>query len=276
MRNHYIYWVWLIFVLFLTQTVSADTIAWWRFEEGSDGDVVTTIKDWGENGSSEGSLSGGSPEGDPVYVSTEHSLDVNGLPDQIALKMDGVDDYIPDIPFVSLDFTSTFTVECIIRWDGIMENPPEGRREISMILQQQDGLGTGRSLLYIQEDSLTLASYLGGAATVLEGVEVPANQWMYAGFTYDDGIITLWMDLDLTDGIDPASYTITNFLDYEDNDAPMIIGRHKNLIDNFHGQISELRITDSGINFDGPLPENPPEDHLQVSPAASAQNWFIY
>ncbi len=265
----------VIFAIFSTPAYS-DTLAWWRFEEGSDGQVLTgEIKDWGEDGLSEGQLTGGSPHGDPIYGLTDHNLDVNGLSDQLALQFDGIDDFIDQIPAVGFNMFSTFSVEAIINWGGIMENPPEGDRGVNMILQQSDGEQTGRSWLFIQESDLTLRSYIGGAGTIMEGMEVPANQWIYVGVTYDDGFVVLWMDTDLSDGIQPETNTFTGFQDFEDNEAPLIIGMHKNLADHFYGKISELRITDSGLG-EGPLPENPPADHLQVSPAASIHEWDLY
>ena len=268
----------LLVCCFAVALVSAETIAWWRFEEGAPGEVVATVHDWAPDGTSEGDLSGGDPSGDPVYASTDHSLDVNGLADRVALQMDGVDDYIPNIPFVTLTWESRFTIECIFNWAGAVETPAEGFRAVDMILQQSDGLGTGRSLLYIitNEDDETvipsLASYLGGATTNIVDVEVPSNQWVYAGATYDDGGYTLWLDTDLSDGIQPDSNFAENFLDFEDNDAPVIIGRHKNLVDYFHGMISELRVTDSGYGPDW----GPPEDHFQVAPAANVGDWMMF
>lgn len=256
-----------------------ETFAWWRFEEGSPGVEVTEVKDFGEDGASDGPRSGGNPMGGVLYGATSHGMDINGLPDRVALNMDGFDDYIPDLPFTTITIFDTFTVEAIVLWRGIVDPPPPDKRNISMILQQQDADGVGRSLLYIIEDSEppTIASFLGGGSSSIEEAEVPADQWMYVGFTYVDGFLTLWMDTDITDGIDPAENYQTNFMDYEDNSAPMIIGRHKSLIDNFHGMISELRITDSGYG-DGPEPENPPNDHMTATPAADTDvgNWSVY
>lgn len=257
------------------RSAGAETFGWWRFEEGEPGAEVTTLRDWGEDGQSEGTRSGGDVMGAPVYIETTHGVDIGGLPDRIALDMDGFDDYVPNMPAIEFDLFATFTVEAVIYWRGIPENPPEGRRATSMIIQQSDGEATGRSWLFIQEDDLTLRSFIGGATTMLEGVEVPAQQWIYVGFTYDDGFVTLWMDTDLSDGIDPASNTATDFHDFEDNSAPLIIGRHKSLIDNFHGMISELRITDSGFG-EGPLPENPPDNHFTATPAAFVNEWAVY
>ncbi len=264
---------------FSLSLASADTIVWWRFEEGTAGEVVTTVQDWASDGISEGSLSGGDPSGDPVYALTDHALDVNGLTDNVALQMDGFDDYIPNIPFVTLTLENTFTMECIINWAGAMETPAEGFRATDMILQQSDGIGTGRSLLYIQTNELdeaaipTFASYLGGATTDIPDVEVPSNQWIYVGLTYDNGILTLWMDTDLSDGVQPDANIGENFIDFEDNDAPLILGRHKSLVDYFHGQISEFRVTDSGLAPDG---MSPPPDHLQVSQKVAVQEWPLH
>ncbi len=259
---------------------SADSITWWRFEEGSAGDVVSTVQDWAPDGISEGSLSGGDPSGDPVYTLTGHSLDVNGLADSVAIQMDGFDDYIPNIPFITLTAESTFTMECILNWAGPMETHAEGFRATDMILQQGDGIGTGRSLLYVsttsevdETETPIFASYLGGVTTNIPDVEFPSNQWIYVGLTYDDGILTLWMDTDLSDGIQPDSNIGENFVDFEDNDAPLILGRHKSMIDYFHGQISEFRITDSGLGADG---MSPPADHLQVSLKVGVQEWSLY
>jgi len=40
-------------------SIQAETLAWWRFEEGIDGAVVTSVKDFGEDGQSDGDRSGG-------------------------------------------------------------------------------------------------------------------------------------------------------------------------------------------------------------------------
>jgi len=210
-------------------------------------------------------------------MSTNNNLNVNGLPDLLAIDMDGVDDYIPNMPEITFDLFSTFTVEAILNWNGIPEDAPQERldRDISMIIQQSDGENTGRSWLFINETAQTLGSFIGGSGTTLEDVVVPANQWIYTGLTYNDGIVVLWLDTDLSDDIQPAMHTVTNFLDFEDNSAPLIIGRHKTLPDNFHGQISELRVTDSGLG-EGPLLENPPNDHLEVSQSAKVVDWNLF
>ncbi len=269
-----------LFLAIFTGTiiVQAETLAWWRFEEGTAGEVVSSVKDFGEDGQSEGSRSGGDVMGEPTYISTDHNLDVNGIPDLLALNMDGVDDYIPNMPEITFDLFSFFTVEAIVYWRGLPEDVPQERidRGISMILQQSDSDdSTGRSWLFINETDSTLRSFIGGSSTIIEGVEVPANQWIYTGLTYNDGLVVLWLDTDLTDGIQPTSNSFTNPIDFEDNSAPLIIGRHKSLPDNFHGMISELRVTDSGLG-DGPLLDNPPNDHLQVSQSAPVSDWTLF
>lgn len=274
----------IIVSMIMVPSTFADSFAWWRFGEGTPGSPVSSVKDFGNDGSSDGPSTGGNPMGGVIYGTPDHGMDIDGLPDRVALDMDGFDDYITGIPFTALTLFDTFTIEAIVNWKGIVDPAPEGKRNISMILQQQDAGGTGRSLLYIQEvapdtpDSFsTVASFLGGGTSVIDFEEVPSNQWIYVAVTYADGFVTLWLDTDITDGITPGDTYVTSFLDYEDNDAPMIIGRHKSLIDNFHGMISELRITDSGYG-EGPNPENPPNDHFTATPAANTkvEHWSLY
>ena len=79
-QNKHTFLLFLVIIGLLLPSVPvafSETLAWWRFEDGTDGAELTSVKDFGSDGVSEGSRSGGNPQGSPTYIATNHSLDIN-------------------------------------------------------------------------------------------------------------------------------------------------------------------------------------------------------
>ncbi len=257
----------------LGERAEFEALAWWRFEEGSAGDTASTIRDYGADGPSEGEF-GGQAQNNPVYVSVDEDLQtISGLENHLALQFNGLDQEITGIDALPVGPGSVFTVEAIIRWAG-----PTGNTNV--LLQQEDGIGIGRSWLTVQDSGL-MQAYIGGTATQVGGTAVPIDEWVYVGVTYDKGVLVTWMDNDLSDGIDPGTYSNFNLVEMETNDGGLIIGNHKSFTDFFNGEIAELRITTAGLKNVSP---EMLEDRLSLigedaeasEPAAETYAWWRF
>lgn len=248
---------------------NADTIAWWRFEEGApDQNATGSIQDYGSDGQSSGAFAG-NVFGEPFFNEVDETRFINPgkLEDTVALEFDGLDDEFFAAEPVGVSASSVFTVEAIIKWFG-----PDGKNHA--IMQQDDGIGTGRTWLFINNSDSTLRSFIGGDSTIVADPLVPIDQWIYAAVTYNEGAVAVWMDPDLSDGIQPETAWAVSEYDMEENDGLLIIGNHKAQNNLFFGEISEIRITRSG--FGGFVQQaQPPANTFTIGDAVPVSDWAI-
>lgn len=239
MKRFRLFFLVIVFAFSVCLSSTAETLAWWRFEEGTVGNPAESVRDWGADGNSMGNFPG-VIVGAPIYESAGDYNLVNGLANNVGLDFNGFDDYVADIPGFPITAADTFTCEAIVKWYGLLGTA------VNHIFQQADSSGTGRTILSIDTNN-KLQTYIGGSAFTIEDVDIPIDEWIYMGVTYDAGVLALWLDIDLSDGIQPKSYFNVTERNFEDNDGGFFIGTHKSLANNFFGVISEIRVTDAGI-----------------------------
>ena len=144
------------------------------------------------------------------------------------VDFDGADDYVV-IPSVINPISDTFTAAA---WFNVTDHPTT-----RIILQQQDGTGTGRNWLYLR-DSGNIASFLGGSR--LTGSPVSTGEWHHAAVTYDGTTLSLYLDGNPENSDDRAM---------EASDGVMLLGIHKSLSEDFFiGSIDEVAIFDRALS----------------------------
>ena len=115
----------------------------------------------------------------------------NGLPVWTAgckrsgcLTFDGVDDYITT-SFSLNPSTSNFTASVWVYLNAAAAS--------KSIIQQLNGVGTGRTWLGINSGSLQFGSFLGGTDT-LTGTVPNAGQWYHLAITNSSGTLTIYLN----------------------------------------------------------------------------------
>ncbi|MFH1718675.1 MAG: LamG domain-containing protein, partial [Planctomycetota bacterium] len=200
--------------LMLTSVAEAELVGWWQFEEGSG----TTALD-----------SSGYDNHGQLFDNVQWADGKIGL----AMQFDGASGHI-EVPFsesLRLLNQGDFT---ICAWCLLNTVPPSTNR---MVVQQGDGNGTGRTLLFIANTN-EIRSYAGGATTG-SGVGVVAGEWIHTAV-----IVT---EMGATDSIqlyaDGAAIGAANTtLGMENSEGAYFIGSHKNLNNVWDGLLDDVRI----------------------------------
>jgi len=198
----------------LTSVAEAELVGWWQFEEGSG----TTALD-----------SSGYDNHGTLFDNLQWTDGKIGL----AMQFDGAAGHI-EVPFsdsLRLLNQSDFT---ICAWCMLNTVPPSQNR---MVMQQGDGNGTGRSLLYIGNTN-EIRSYAGGATTA-SGVGAIAGEWIHAAVVVTELGATDSIQL-YADGVAAGAANTT--LGMENSEGAYFIGSHKNLNNVWDGLLDDVRI----------------------------------
>jgi len=204
----------LIACLMLTSAAEAELVGWWQFEEGS-GTTVLDSSGYDNNGT--------------LFDNVQWADGKTGL----AMQFDGTSGHI-EVPFsenLRLLNQSDFT---ICAWCMLNTVPPSTNR---MVMQQGDGNGTGRSLLYIGNTN-EIRSYAGGATTA-SGVGAVAGEWIHAAVVVTEMGATDSIQLH-ADGVAVGAANTT--LGMEDCEGAYFIGSHKNLNNVWDGLLDDVRV----------------------------------
>ncbi|MEM7030752.1 MAG: LamG-like jellyroll fold domain-containing protein, partial [Chloroflexota bacterium] len=160
----------------------------------------------------------------------------SGIPgrDNQALRFDGVNDYV-EFP-LPLDATANqFTAAAWFKVNNLNSE--------RVILQQEDGTGTGRTWLRVLTDG-QLQSFIGGSA-LNSGTDdlITPGQWHHAAVTTDGTNLSIYLD-----GALAAQTTRT----VEAADGDLLIGAPKSLNNAFFaGLIDEVVVQRGGLNESG-------------------------
>jgi len=148
----------------------------------------------------------------------------------VALRFDfTADDYVDTT--VTLDpTTSSFTIEVLTFLTAL----PADVGTHLIAVQQTDGTGLGRSLVYVSLATGRWSSYLGGADRD-SGIAAVKFQWQHVFFVWDLNNSTWKFVINDVDG---GSGTLTP----EFADGNWLIGKHKSLAYYYKGLISYVRI----------------------------------
>ncbi len=204
----------LIAGMMMTSVAEAELVGWWQFEEGGG----TTVLD-----------SSGNNNNGTLFDNVQWADGKIGL----AMQFDGTSGHI-EVPFSESlrilnqgDFT-------ICAWCLLNNVPPSTNR---MVVQQGDGNGTGRSLLFVASTN-EIRSFAGGATTA-SGIGVVDGEWIHTAV-----IVT---EMGATDSIqlyaDGAAIGAANrTLGMEDSEGAYFIGSHKNLNNVWDGLLDDVRI----------------------------------
>ena len=145
-----------------------------------------------------------------------------------ALDFGGTNEYVV-IPSVIDPASDTFTATA---WFILADDATT-----RIILQQEDGTGTGRGWLYVTEDG-NLGSFLGGSGLI--GAPITTGQWYHAAVTYDGATLRLYLDGNPDTGDVRAM---------EPSDGDILLGIHKSLSEDFFfGGIDEVAIFDRTLS----------------------------
>ncbi|MBV6627277.1 MAG: DUF4114 domain-containing protein [Rivularia sp. (in: Bacteria)] len=140
-----------------------------------------------------------------------------------AVSLDGVDDYV-ELPYtINPGSGNPFTVETWFKLNST---------GTSIVLQQKNGTGTGRSWLFYHNDSETLGTFLGGSNLFTQNT-VSKGVWHHAAVVYDGTTLYLYLD-----GKQEAS----NVRSLESSDGDFIVGNSKDFSSPWEGEVDELRI----------------------------------
>ncbi|MDT8301829.1 MAG: LamG domain-containing protein [Sedimentisphaerales bacterium] len=217
----------LLFVLLPISNAQADTVGWWRFNEGS-GDTVTDSSGNGHNGTLLGS---------PEWVAGPDGF--GGALSFGPEKCIGVDCGI----FDPTNGTGQFTIALWAFWDGtgtfqhfITKSAGWGA---DTMMFQVELWGAHTSAQYTDRVGI---SYQGAGS--VEFSVLPKNEWVHLAFTFDGTDLTLYLN-----GVDeegPKPFSIG-----PDVDAQLEIGYNSNRPElserTFHGYLDEVRIYDKPL-----------------------------
>jgi len=143
----------------------------------------------------------------------------------------------------SLDIIDAFTICMKAKWTTL----PSVNVVDQILISQQDGAGTGRSILFGRKTDDNICSYLSGA-DFSSGVTIVAGEWYDIVLVYDGADLIFYINGDLkaqnTQAIDEGATG-----DY-------VLGIHKSLVDQpLDGVIDEVRIYDRALSADEVLDE---------------------
>lgn len=144
-----------------------------------------------------------------------------------SLDFDGSSDYVKTNTGVDLASTNW----SLTTWF----NPDATTGADRSIFSQQDGTGTGRTLVYIDSATGKIATNIGGGVDVY-GSALSTATWYHVVAVYDDtaGTIKIYLDSSDLGG---------NSRSFEDSTGDLVIGIHKALVLNpFNGRIDETKI----------------------------------
>jgi len=228
-----------------TRSVRADTVAHWRFEEGSPNTVATgadSVLD------SSGNNLHGTPSGGPIYRSVSNPGSTLGL------EFDGVDDFvmIADDPLFQL--TGSLTLEAYIRIDSyaksgeiVWRGDDRGARDPYRLKFHGDGNSDPS-----QRRTVRFAISDGSTDVGINSPALPLGQMLHVAGTLDDatGQMRLFVDGDM------VAETITArrpFGALDPGRRPRVVIGTINQTggDFFDGIIDEVRISDVAL----PIPE---------------------
>ena len=220
----------IILVVLLGNVTSANTIGYWRFEEGTAGGTA-----FGAGSILDNSAFGnhGTPVGDPAYTSSVAVATIprTGAGNLLSLDFDGNGDAVLIPTDAALDSADPFTVEFWV-------NSSDATSGQKLLVDKSHGFGDTLGWFF-QTDGIGRVAFGLGSAGSFRGVGTTDNifdgQWHHVAGTYDGNTIELFVD-----GVSQDTETVGVFTN---NDRDIRIGSARNNGRFFTGQIDELRIS---------------------------------
>ena len=209
------------------------TVAHWRFDGGAVGSAATG------GGSLVDAVGGfrGTPFGGPVYRS------VDG---RTGLEFDGVDDriFVPDHP--SFAMTGSFTLEAVIRYDGIS---PGSEYQNQIVFRGDDRGGLDPYSLSVSMGErlfLLVGDSAGNYVRVVAPDLLPKGKWLHVAGTFDAPSSTLRLYVDGKE-VAAAATNVRPLAALDPATQPGVgIGhvQSENYKQYFDGMIAEVRVSD--------------------------------
>ncbi len=224
----------ILLLLAFCVELPAQTIGYWRFEEGASGSTATTA---GSILDSAAALNPGNPNGSPTYSSdvAESSLS-NGLTNGSSLQFDGINDFVLVPTDSALNAATEFTVEFWMRSNDL-------KNDLALLVDKSHGFGdiTG---WFFQSNSSGLVGFGAGSGSSFPSVSSLDNlfddQWHHLAGTYDGNDLEFWVD-----GVLQGTNSIGS---YNTNTRDIRFGNARNGGRFFSGSLDEVRISNRALN----------------------------
>ncbi len=221
----------IITLIFLANASNADTIGYWRFEEGSAGNTAS-----GADSILDTAFANhGTPSGDPVYSSSVPvgSIPLTGDSNGLSLDFDGVGDTVLIGTDAALNSADPFTAE-------FWMNSSDASSGQKLLVDKSHGFGDNTGWFF-QTDGVGVLGFGLGNGGAFNGVGGPTNlfdgSWHHIAGTYDGATIEMFVD-GVSQGTAAAGV-------YNSNTRDIRIGSARNNGRHFNGQIDELRISNT-------------------------------
>ncbi|WP_299004148.1 LamG-like jellyroll fold domain-containing protein [uncultured Shewanella sp.] len=187
---------------------------------------------------------------EPVAASLDSSISTGAA---LGLMFNGNNQYGVISTNGAFDPTQSFTVETWFKTDSLANK--------QHIVQQQDGSGTGRTIIGIRTSG-QVYSYLGGS-NLNSSVNIQAGDWHHVAVSFDSASRQLSM---LLDGVEVATRTVdsNNKRGMEFSDGDLVLGANKKLSGSFFtGLMDETRVWQRALT----QAELQVGKHMSVDPA---------
>ena len=213
---------------------AADTIGYWRFEEGSAGGVATGAGSVLDSSAPNPASNPGNPNGGPSYSSDVPVSLVLGNANALSLLLNGVDNNVLVPTDAALNSAADFTVEFWMR-SGNLSN------DLQLLVDKSHGFGDETGWFFQSGLDGAVVFGIGDAGGgSFPGVASLENlydsQWHHLAGTYDGSEIELF--------VDGASQGTNAVGTYQPNTRDIRFGNARNNGRFFGGNLDEVRISD--------------------------------
>lgn len=226
--------------LLLTQTDRATTVAYYRFDEGTNGMIASgtnTVLDGSGNGLN------ATPVASPIYSTNVPPNLVQ--PDDLSLRFNGSSNwvFIPDYPQLAL--TKSLTLEAFIEAEAYPDSTID---EAQILFRGDDDIALDPYFIELRSTNLFFA--VTDYANQMAAVQVPItlHQWHHVAGTLDGatGSLRLYLDGNL---VAATNTTVRPYALLRGRNPGLGIGnvQSAHYAEYFNGYIDEVRISDAAL-----------------------------
>ncbi len=202
---------------------AAETVGYWRFEEGSGGSIADS--------STHGNT--GTLAGNTAFVSNVLYPAVLGQANLFSLLLDGSGDTASINDSASLDVTTAFTVEAFVKRTG-------ADASFAGVVVKRNVVGNSPTygLVFGSADGIRASAHVASPGTIGTATSPLAlNTWYHVAAVYDGAALALYVNGDLKSSV-PGSGSV------QVSTQPVQLGTFGA---DFQGQIDEVRISNVAL-----------------------------
>jgi len=221
----------LLLICFAVGQVNADTISYWRFEEGTNGVAAS-----GADSILDSAFSNhGTPSGDPFYDADVPvpTVPVTGMTNALSLLFDGSGDTVIIGTNAALDSAAPFTTEFWMK----SADTSSGQK---LLVDKSHGFGDTTGWFFQSNPGSGFIDFgvgNGSFPVVTSQSDLFDDQWHHIAGTYDGNSIEMFVD-----GVSQAELVVGT---YTSNTRDIRIGSARNNGRFFNGRIDEVRISNT-------------------------------